>query len=326
MLICPPTYGMYSVSAQVNDVAVVTIPLDVQDRFALRPDAVNAALAADPLIKLVYLCSPGNPTGSLLDEHAIAKVLAHDSWNGIVVVDEAYIDFARSGDASLARWVTRFPNLVVLQTLSKAFGLAGARIGAAFAAEPVARLLNNLKAPYNISGPTSQLARAALSPSSLGIMRERRDRLLRQRDRLVDGLGKIPGVGKIVGGFDANFLLVQMLDRPTAAAATGDLDDDGTASNEVALSVYEGLAEKQGVVVRFRGKEYGCMGCLRITVGTEEEVDRCLAELGIVLKRVYHGLGVVGNEGGTEIKGRGDVVTVNGSADAKAEDANGVIA
>ena len=315
MLICPPTYGMYSVSAQVNDIAVVTVPLDVQSRFALRPDAVNATLASDPLIKLIYLCSPGNPTGSLLDEHAIAKILAHESWNGIVVVDEAYIDFARSGNASLAAWVTRFPNLVVLQTLSKAFGLAGARIGAAFAAEPVARLLNNLKAPYNISGPTSQLARAALSPSSLKIMRLRRDSLLRQRDRLVDGLGRIPGVGRIVGGFDANFLLVEMLDRPIAPANAAGDDTTGVPSNEVALSVYEGLAEKQGVVVRFRGKEHGCMGCLRITVGTEEEVNRCLAELRTVLERVYR-----------ECNRADNPDAMPAGSDAKAEDVNGVIA
>ena len=315
MLICPPTYGMYSVSAQVNDVAVTTVPLDVQNRFALRPDAVNAVLAADPLIKIVYLCSPGNPTATLLDESSIAKILAHDSWNGIVVVDEAYIDFARSRsgkDASLAHWVTRFPNLVVLQTLSKAFGLAGARIGAAFAAEPVARLLNNLKAPYNISDPTSQLASAALSQSSLKIMRDRRDRLLEQRSRLVDGLKKVAGVGEVVGGLDANFLLVQMLDRP----------DGREASNEVALAVYEGLAEKQGVVVRFRGKEYGCLGCLRITVGTEEEVDRCLAELRTVLKQVH---GVLNGD----INGKaehGKVKAVNGDINRKEEDANNVLA
>lgn len=301
---------MYSVSAQVNDVAVTTIPLDVHKRFALRPDAVNAALAADPLIKIVYLCSPGNPTATLLDETSVAKVLAHDSWNGIVVVDEAYIDFARSpsgGDASLARWVTHYPNLVVLQTLSKAFGLAGARIGAAFAAEPVARLLNNLKAPYNISDPTSQLALAALSPASLETMRVRRDCLLKQRSRLLDGLKQISGVGKVIGGLDANFLLVQMLDRPSSHEA----------SNEVALRVYEGLAEKQGVVVRFRGKEYGCLGCLRITVGTKDEVDRCLAELKTALERVY---GVLNGDASGKSK------ALNGDMNRKEEAANDVLA
>ena len=315
MLICPPTYGMYSVSAQVNDVAVTTVPLDVQNRFALRPDAVNAALAADPLIKIVYLCSPGNPTATLLDESSIAKVLAHESWNGMVVVDEAYIDFARSPsgeDASLARWVTHYPNLVVLQTLSKAFGLAGARIGAAFAAEPVARLLNNLKAPYNISDPTSQLALAALSQSSLQIMHDRRDCLLNQRSRLIDGLKKVPGVGKVIGGLNANFLLVQMLERPGGHEA----------SNEVALNVYEGLAENQGVVVRFRGKEYGCLGCLRITVGTEEEVDRCLAELKTVLERVYGVLNGYASGKSEHEK----AMAVNGDVKRREEDANNVLA
>ena len=196
------------------------------------------------------------------------------------MLDEAYVDFAkREGgkDASLASWVTAFPNLIVLQTLSKAFGLAGARIGAAFASEEVTRLLNNLKAPYNISGPTSQIALAALNAAGLEVMRNQRDLLLEQRSRLVHGLAKTPGVGRVIGGLDANFVLVEMLDQTK---------DGGVPSNEFALKVYEGLAENQDVVVRFRGKEYGCEGCLRISVGTAEEVDKCLRELRSLLYRL----------------------------------------
>jgi histidinol-phosphate aminotransferase len=160
ILTCPPTYGMYSVSAQVNDVTVVKAPLDVNNDFALQPYLINEMLSQDAHIKMVYICSPGNPTASLARKEDVEAVLRHPTWNGIVVVDEAYIDFAPDG-TSLAEWVNDWPNLVVMQTLSKAFGLAGIRLGAAFTSPPIARLLNSLKAPYNISNPTSQLAIAA---------------------------------------------------------------------------------------------------------------------------------------------------------------------
>ncbi|KAI9756435.1 MAG: hypothetical protein M4579_003857 [Chaenotheca gracillima] len=278
ILTCPPTYGMYAVSAVVNDVAIVPVPLDTsQPNFPIRPSAINAALTEDPSIKLVYICSPGNPTSSLISKADIQQILEHPTWNGIVVVDEAYIDFAPPG-SSLAEWVTEWPNLVVMQTLSKAFGLAGIRLGAAFASPPVARLLNNLKAPYNISSPTSALATAALSPNSLEVMRSNLELIVTQRERLVRELPKVPGVGRIRGGAAANFLLVEIFDSP---------NDTGGPSNETALAVYEGLAETKGVVVRFRGKEIGCLGCLRITVGTESEVDRFLQELQEVLGGLY---------------------------------------
>jgi histidinol-phosphate aminotransferase len=260
---------MYTVSAQVNDVAVVKVPL-LPASFALDVPRIEAALVADPHIKLVYLCSPGNPTGSLVSKAEIASLLAHPTWNGVVVVDEAYVDFAPDG-TSLAEWVLEFPNMVVMQTLSKAFGLAGIRLGAAFTSPNIARLLNSLKAPYNVSNPTSQLATAALQPQNLAVMTSNKDKILAQRARLVQTLPTMAGIGKFKGGFDANFLLVEMLDAT------------GTPSNEIALRVYEQLAEKRGVVVRFRGKELWCEGCLRITVGTEEEVDRFLKEIEAVL-------------------------------------------
>ena len=273
MLTCPPTYGMYAVSAQVNDVAVVHVPLLASAGFAVDADAVAAALTADRAIKLVYLCSPGNPTGALVSPAAVEALLAHPSFNGILVVDEAYIDFAPAG-ASLAPWVARHPNLVVMQTLSKAFGLAGLRLGAAFCAPPVAALLNALKAPYNVSSPTSALACAALRPASLAVVAAHRDAILAQRARLVAALGRIAGVGRLRGGLDANFVLVEMLDA------------QGRPSNAVAVRVYEELAGRRGVVVRFRGRELGCEGCLRVTVGTEAEVDRFLDELTRMLKEV----------------------------------------
>jgi histidinol-phosphate aminotransferase len=268
---------MYSVSAQVNDVEIVKVPLNVDDGFNAQPDLINDALSKDDKIKMVYLCSPGNPTASLVRKEDVRKILEHPTWCGVVVLDEAYIDFALDG-SSLAEWVAEWPNLVVMQTLSKAFGLAGIRLGAAFTSPEIAKLLNSLKAPYNVSNPTSQLAMQALQPQNLKVMHHNREQITRQRERLLKELPQIPGVGRFLGGTASNFLLVEMLDKPS-----------GKASNEVALQVYERLAEARGVVVRFRGKELGCLGCLRVTVGTEEEVTRFLAELKDVLAEIYDG-------------------------------------
>ncbi|KAF5027532.1 hypothetical protein F66182_349 [Fusarium sp. NRRL 66182] len=273
ILTCPPTYGMYSVSAQVNDVALVKVPLLPAPTFSIDVPAVLDALTNEPNIKLVYLCSPGNPTGSVLAKADVQQILNHLTWNGVVVLDEAYIDFAPE-DASLAEWVTEFPNLVVMQTLSKAFGMAGIRLGAAFTSPPIARLLNSLKAPYNISSPTSALASYAVSEEGLAVMRAHRARLLEQRDRLIKELPNIPGVGRLRGGTESNFLLYEILNSA------------GEPDNTVALAVYEKLAEGKGVVVRFRGKEHGCLGCLRITVGTDAEVTRFLDSLKTTLAEV----------------------------------------
>ena len=272
---------MYSVSAQVNDVSLVKVPL-LKDGFQLDVPSISSTLSADASIKLAYFCSPGNPTGALLKKEDIQQILEHGSWNGVVVLDEAYIDFAPER-SSLAEWVTEWPNLVVMQTLSKAFGLAGIRLGAAFTDPAIAKILNSLKAPYNISNPTSQLARAALNPKHLKVMQRNKNLIIKQRDRLLEELPRIPGVGKFLGGTESNFLLVEMLDSP--------IDRGGKPSNETALGVYEGLAEEKGVVVRFRGKEHGCLGCLRITVGTEKEVDRFLSELRTVLETIFKSTG-----------------------------------
>lgn len=268
---------MYAVSAQVNDVEVVKVPLDTSNNFRAQPNKINETLAADPSIKLVYLCTPGNPTGNLVYKEDLQAILEHSTWNGVVVLDEAYIDFAPEG-SSLAEWVAEWPNLVVMQTLSKAFGLAGIRLGAAFTSPEIAKLLNSLKAPYNVSNPTSQLAIQALKPANLAVMHRNRENILKQRKRLLAELPRIPGVGRFLGGQDSNFLLVEMLDKP-----------NGKASNDTALQVYERLAETKGVVVRFRGKEMGCFGCLRVTVGTENEVTRFLGELRGVLGDIFEG-------------------------------------
>ncbi|UQC76002.1 histidinol-phosphate aminotransferase [Colletotrichum lupini] len=274
ILTCPPTYGMYSVSAQINDVSIVKVPLKAAPEFGMDTDGILAALGEpDNNVKLVYLCTPGNPTGSVLAKEDVRRVLEHPTWNGIVVLDEAYVDFAPEG-SSMAEWVLEWPNLVVMQTLSKAFGMAGIRLGAAFASPPVARLLNAMKAPYNISTPTSALAQYAVSDKGLAVMRDNRAKILAQRDRIIAELPRVPGVGRLRGGTESNFLLYEMLDAA------------GRPDNVTALAVYERLAENKGVVVRFRGKEHGCLGCLRITIGTEDEVTRFLASIAKVLAEV----------------------------------------
>lgn len=284
ILTCPPTYGMYSVSAQTNDVGIVKVPLIASQDFALDAPAINDVLSGPDgaNIKVIYICSPGNPTGSLADKAAVEQILRHPTWNGVVVVDEAYIDFAAEG-SSLSQLTTEWPNLVVMQTLSKAFGLAGIRLGVAFTSPEIARLLNSLKAPYNISNPTSEIALQALKPRHLKVMRKNKAAIVVQRTRLLDEMPNIPGVGRFLGGQDANFLLVEFLNAPA--------DQGGKPDNEVALKVYEALAEEKGVVVRFRGKELGCTGCLRITVGTEKECSRFLESLKAVLENIYNGGG-----------------------------------
>ncbi|TVY40743.1 Histidinol-phosphate aminotransferase [Lachnellula subtilissima] len=276
ILVCPPTYGMYSVSAQVNDVGLVKIPLRPAPDFALDIPAIISTLSSSEAasIKLIYICSPGNPTGSLIRREDLRQVLEHPTWNGVVVLDEAYIDFAPEG-SSLAEWVLEWPNLVVMQTLSKAFGLAGIRLGAAFTSPAIASLLNNLKAPYNVSSPTSAIACQALLEGGLSVMRRNRESILAQRDRLLKELPKVKGVGRFRGGTASNFLLVEILDIA------------GEPDNVTALKVYQSLATDKGVVVRFRGKEQGCLGCLRITVGTEKEVTRFLSEIQGVLEHMY---------------------------------------
>ncbi|KAK2776796.1 histidinol-phosphate aminotransferase [Colletotrichum kahawae] len=293
ILTCSPTYGMYSVSAQINDVSIVKVPLKPAPEFAMDTDAILDTLSKEDNIKLVYLCTPGNPTGSVLSKDDIRRVMEHPTWNGVVVLDEAYIDFAPEG-SSLAEWVLEWPNLVVMQTLSKAFGMAGIRLGAAFTSPAIARLLNAMKAPYNISSPTSALACYAVSEKGLAVMRDNRTKILTQRDRIIAELPKIPGVGRLRGGTESNFLLYEMLNA------------EGKPDNVTALAVYERLAENKGVVVRFRGKEHGCLGCLRITVGTEDEVTRFLASIEKTLAEV-RGAGRQADEERKEVAANGVV-------------------
>jgi len=246
---------MYSVCANINDVSIATVAL--LQSFHLDTPKIIETLTSDPLITVIFLCSPGNPTGTLLKRADIIKIL-ESSYAGLVVVDEAYVDFCND-DASCAKMVLEYPNLIVIQTLSKSFGMAGIRFGASISTPEITRILNATKAPYNISTPTSSAAFGALSVQGLSKMRENVQILRKLRATLLKSLCSIPRVGEILGTNDANFVLFRVLDV------------DGKACNVVAKKVYKKMAEGMGVVVRYRGDELWCEGCLRVSVGSENE-------------------------------------------------------
>ncbi|THV06516.1 histidinol-phosphate aminotransferase [Dendrothele bispora CBS 962.96] len=282
ILITPPTYGMYGVCAQVNDVGVVKVPLELsgangeggtQGRFSLKVDEVKKAIDADPTIKLIFLCSPGNPTGTSIPLPSIKALLDYENFKGIVVVDEAYIDFAGEGSSAVSL-VKDYANLCVIQTMSKSFGLAAIRLGIAIAQPPLIQALTNTKAPYNISTPTAHLALSALSSVSISSMQSKIQTLISSRTTLLQSLSELVplGLGPSIGGNDANFVAVPVLSK------------DGTKPDNVrSQKIYRALAEENGVVVRYRGSEPGCEGCLRITVGTEEENKAVVERLRVVM-------------------------------------------
>ncbi|KAI5475143.1 histidinol-phosphate transaminase [Pseudohyphozyma bogoriensis] len=277
VLICPPTYGMYSVCAQVNDVGVVKVELDAEGgRFTPRVDEINKTLSAaaksDNPIKLLFLCSPGNPTGTLIPLDDIRAILANPDYDGLVVVDEAYIDFASDKDSAVRLLVDEgWENLVIMQTLSKGFGLAAIRLGIAISSPHLIQILNNIKAPYNISTPTAALALRALSPVGISKFRTNIATLVDNREWLKVELLKIPGIMAVLGGGSANFLMAQV-------------GKGGKGDNDKAKKVYFDMATDENVVVRFRGMEFGCEGCLRITVGTKAECERVIDRLTELLK------------------------------------------
>lgn len=237
-IICPPTYGMYQVSAQINDITLLEAPLlpDYQLNLAHIEQLVN------PQTRIIWICSPNNPTGNLMQLEDIETIL--NNFSGLVVVDEAYINFARQ--RSLITLLPDYPNLVVLQTLSKAWGLAGLRIGMAFASEEIVEIMNKVKPPYNISQPAQQLAIKALE--EVGQVNDMITLLVDMREALAAVFRQMPMVEAVYPS-DANFLLVKI---------------------QQAHQVYEFLLEK-GIVVRDRSRVELCDNCLRITVGTEQE-------------------------------------------------------
>lgn len=248
-----PSYGMYAVAAAINDVRLREVPLGPD--FSLPAEALRRACDADT--RLLFLCSPNNPTGNAFDPEELLSLIR--GFPGITVLDEAYADFSAKG--SLRAAVLEHPRLIVLQTLSKARGLAGLRLGMAFADARIIRLMSMVKYPYNISAAAQELAARALETPIDGSVAE----IIAQRGRLAAAL---PGYRFVrrVWPSDANFLLVQ----------TDDAD-----------ALYAHLLA-DGIIVRNRTRVPGCAGCLRITVGLASENDRLLQSLDSYEKGVIH--------------------------------------
>lgn len=238
VVITPPTYGMYEVSAAIHNVEVLKVNLTAD--FQLKAEEILATCNSQT--KIIWLCSPNNPTGNLLDRSAIQKVITN--FEGIVVVDEAYIDFA--DQPSMTGSLDQHPNLVVLHTFSKAWGMAGLRLGVAFASKEIINILNLIKAPYNLSQATQQIALQAMANEDrVKIMVSQ---IIELRNELSDQLSGLSQVEHIYPS-DANFLLVKF---------------------RGAQKTFEDLIA-QKIIVRNRRKVVLCEEGLRITVGTREE-------------------------------------------------------
>lgn len=246
ILIFPPTYGMYEVSAEINDVAINKVLLT--EDYHLNVDTIQNGI--DNNTKIVFVCSPNNPTGNLLATESIEWLLKN--FNGIVVVDEAYIDFAPI--VSWSQRLDEFSNLVVMQTLSKAWGLAGLRIGFAYASTAIIHVFNKIKPPYNISEATQQLAFQALQNTAEA--NEKTNVLIQQKERLMQECKQFGFIEHIYPS-DANFILIKV--------------DD-------AKSLYQYLVAKT-IVVRNRSSQPLCANSLRVTVGTPAENDTLLNAL-----------------------------------------------
>ena len=238
VIIFPPTYGMYEVCAEMNDVKVKKVNLTKD--YQLNIEAIEEAI--DPFTKLIFICSPNNPTGNSINRSDVEIIL--NNFNGIVVIDEAYINYSKQ--KSFIAELTEYPNLVVMQTLSKAWGLAGLRLGMAFASRPVIDLLNKVKYPYNINTATQLLVLDALN--NIEWVNNHIAVTVTEREKLKNELLNL-SFTEFVYPSDANFLLAKMKN---------------------ASGIYQNLVEK-GIIVRDRSKVVLCDDCLRITVGTEAE-------------------------------------------------------
>ncbi|MCA1766635.1 MAG: histidinol-phosphate transaminase [Idiomarina sp.] len=247
VLICPPTYGMYAISAKTFAVGVSEVPL--LDNWQLDTESVIEAAAE---CKVIFLCSPSNPLGNMLNPNDIEQVLQH-SPSSIVVVDEAYIEFS-SGD-SVASWLERYPNLVVLRTLSKAFALAGIRCGFLLASNDIIELLQKVLAPYPLPDPTVQIAVQALQKSSLERLQQQVSTLVTERERIQAELESMPMT--LVADSDTNFLLYQCEDAAALVTALAD----------------------NGLLIRNQSAQRGLDNVVRITVGSDAENNELIQQL-----------------------------------------------
>ena len=251
-LICPPTFGMYAVATRIQGARVLEVPLDAARGYALDEDAVLAA--AGPRVKLLFLCSPGNPTGNALDPAAIERLLVALAGRALVVVDEAYAEF--SAVPSFATRLGEFDNLVVLRTLSKAYALAGARCGAVLGDPSVIGLLRRIIPPYSMPTPSIDAVLAALDVAALAQARLRIELLKLERERVQAALATMPQVRRVHPS-DANFVYVECADAAAAVAR----------------------ARAAGLLIRDFSRGPYTPGGVRITIGTPAQNDRLLEAL-----------------------------------------------
>lgn len=249
VLFCPPTYGMYSVSAE-------TIGIEYRTVEAGADWQLNLPAIADQLdgVKLVYVCSPNNPTGNLINPDDLRQLLEMTQGKALVVADEAYIEFCPQ--ASLAGWLKDYPHLVILRTLSKAFALAGLRCGFTLASAEVIALLMKVIAPYPLSTPVADIAGQALSDQGIALMRQHVAELIATREQLIADLRSLDCVEQVYES-DTNYILARF-----------------TASSQVFETLWD-----QGIILRDQNKQPGLAGCLRISIGTREECQRAVAAL-----------------------------------------------
>ncbi|QFI55076.1 histidinol-phosphate transaminase [Aeromonas simiae] len=246
VLICPPTYGMYAISAETCGVGIVEVPL----KPSRQPDwsEIKSRLSD---VKVVFLCSPNNPTGDLVGRDGLINLLEAATDRALIVVDEAYIEFCP--EASVVDLIARYPNLVVTRTLSKAFALAGIRCGFTLASQEVIGMLAKVIAPYPIPDPVAQIAAEALSPNGLTLMQERVDELNAQKARIKAELQALPCVTEIFED-KGNFVLVRFSDGERVFAAM----------------------KQAGIILRDFSSKPGLADAIRITIGYQDEMDAVL--------------------------------------------------
>jgi histidinol-phosphate aminotransferase len=249
ILQCGPTFGMYQVAARIQGAAVIELPLDRNHDWSLDPEAVLDAW--QPHIKLVYLCSPNNPTANLMSEAALSRICSALDGKAIVVIDEAYVEWSRA--ASLTAWLPQFQTLAILRTLSKAHALAGARVGALLAAPELIEIAGRVIPPYALAQPTIEAALRALEPEELAASQVRLEELLAERDYLRGGLANSPLVAKVWPS-DANFLLIDCRDA----------------------DLFMNRSIAGGLIVRDLRAHPALPHSLRVSVGTRAQNDRLL--------------------------------------------------
>lgn len=249
ILYCPPTYGMYSVSAETIGVQARTVAAKAD--WSLDLPAIEAALDG---VKLVYVCSPNNPTGNLIDPAELRAVLEMTRGRAIVAIDEAYIEFCPQ--ATVTGWLQEYPHLAVLRTMSKAFALAGLRCGFTLGNSELIALLMKVIAPYPLSTPVADIAAQALAPEGLAIMRQRVAEVSENRAWLMAELNQCDCVEQVFHS-ETNYVLARF-----------------TASSAVFKNLWD-----QGIILRDQNKQPGLSGCLRITIGTRQELQRVIGAL-----------------------------------------------